>query len=763
MNATTTTSRRGAPARRARSLLLVAALGLAAGLVPGTERLAHAQVAAAIGRPLPAADLPAGTVLVRVVDGDFSKTPSATEVTLLVDGVARTATTDGEGRATFSGVAAGASLQAKLVGPAGEVVSQVFPAPSSGGVRLMLTTKPLAEAGAAGAAAAEPTDGSQHPGAGPAAAGGMPEPRQMSGQPRPEMADPPGSLTVRLTYDDFGDATPPAQQPVALVGYGADGKVTLQRLTSDAAGRVVATGLDVSGGTAYYALAKLARGPSFDRVMSVPILMGGETGVRVILSGDKRTSSEPGVDDYARLDNQVPGTPVGRVAVGLISKNNDQGGTMTLVDAETGQALGTQPIGPTQIGRVEIRGQFGTAAANPDVPAGTLEVLAGGGTGGSRQAVDGVLLAVMAEEPAEGAPPPPTATTDSAGRARFALAPGRYRVLASLSGTDVKSEPFTVGAEGLRLALGFIWREGATPRVAAFDGIDGNTQLVVYAEAKLGGQVYRSLPFQPVPDRGSSATVLAYPRVTFQFGLSGSAEDKYLGFQGRFTLANLSWIPYRHGPDGLLIKLPRGFVGAVVADKDQQLVTADKAEGFRIRRPLAPGGASFDGAFSLRIEGGVTRWDWDLPWGAEDSQLAIQQTPGLIVDVPAGVRSTTERNGLGMAFYVVRNLDIGPGQRMAMKVRGLPVPPAWKIWLPRLAGLLVLGLLTGGLIIAVRARRSDGPPAAEQAKVDARVAALLEELIGIDSAAAPDAERRGRVVAELERLWPASSRGRAAA
>src|SRR5207248_10476376 len=52
---------------QASGLLLIALLLLAA--AP-----AHAQIAAAIGKPLPAPDLPAGTVSVRIVAGDRKST-----------------------------------------------------------------------------------------------------------------------------------------------------------------------------------------------------------------------------------------------------------------------------------------------------------------------------------------------------------------------------------------------------------------------------------------------------------------------------------------------------------------------------------------------------------------------------------------------------------------------------------------------------------------------------------------------------------------
>src|SRR5262249_33877945 len=155
-----------------------------------------------------------------------------------------------------------------------EITSESFPVPSDQGARLMLSTKPF-EPGGGGA-----------PFAG--GAGGMPEPRQMSGEPRPEPADAPGTYTVRLTYDDFKDAAPPAGIQVALVGYSANDNVDLQLGKTDKDGRYAFTGLDRSGATSYFAMAQLPRGPGVDRMISSPAIPDSHAGIRLVLSAEKR-------------------------------------------------------------------------------------------------------------------------------------------------------------------------------------------------------------------------------------------------------------------------------------------------------------------------------------------------------------------------------------------------------------------------------------------------------------------------------------------
>ena len=153
---------------------------------------AAAQPAAAIGKPLPDPSLRDGVLMVRVVSADRTTPVTGTDVTLKLtapDGqgapVERTARTDTEGRASFADIAMGTLVQARIVGvDDAQVTSSQFPMPQSGGVRVMLSTKPTA---------------ADAPMAGPGGAGGPPmSPRAMSGQPRPEANDPRDTVTVRL-------------------------------------------------------------------------------------------------------------------------------------------------------------------------------------------------------------------------------------------------------------------------------------------------------------------------------------------------------------------------------------------------------------------------------------------------------------------------------------------------------------------------------------------------------------------------------------
>jgi hypothetical protein len=90
------------------------------------------------GIPRPVSDLPNGTVSVRLIRGSFSNNITDFPVELFVAGHPRSAKTDDAGRAEFSGLPAGATLKAVAVVDGERLESQEFPAPSEGGIRLML-------------------------------------------------------------------------------------------------------------------------------------------------------------------------------------------------------------------------------------------------------------------------------------------------------------------------------------------------------------------------------------------------------------------------------------------------------------------------------------------------------------------------------------------------------------------------------------------------------------------------------------------------
>jgi hypothetical protein len=294
---------------------------------------AAAQIAAALGRPLPVASDPNGTVAVRVVHGDPGKPAVGIDVTLEIGGTPRVARTDASGRATFTGLTAGAAAQVKIAGSDGELASQPFTVPPSGGVRLIMSTTGKFGGASADSGAAAASDG---PGMG---GGKQPTLRERSGGVISNAGAPADSLTIRLSYDDPADAAPPKDQPVYLVSYSSDDKIAVTRQASDAEGRITFSGLDVSGATAYFAMTLLPRGASVERLLSGPLLPPGGAGLAMVLSAEKRDSAAPPVDDLVtvqRLTTTMP--PAGQVVIELQGAPEERG-AVVLRDASNGAEL----------------------------------------------------------------------------------------------------------------------------------------------------------------------------------------------------------------------------------------------------------------------------------------------------------------------------------------------------------------------------------------------------------------------------------------
>jgi hypothetical protein len=693
---------------------------------------AAAQVAGALGKPLPSPDLAVGTVSVRVVAGSAASPVVGTDVTLVVNDTSRVARTDSAGRATFPGLPVGATVVAKVVNEdKEEKTSEPFAIPDSGGMRVMLTTKPWQ----AGAGAAPFAGG----------AGGMPNPRQMSGEARPEQADPPGTLTVRVTYDDFKDS--PEGVPVVLIGYAADDTISYQVLKTDKAGRAQFTGLDRSSGTSYFAMTQLPRNGAIDRLTSLPLVLESQVGIRVILSSEKRDSKAPPIDDLTKADAQAP-TEAGKVRV-VLEGVADLTSRVTLIDAETKKVLGdTKPqSAPPDPSRVQGGAQF---QPDPKLPVGTLDIQVSGGPGQAEEPLKDIEVRVLPASSSD-AKAGFASVTGADGTVRMALKVTEpQRAAFTINGRSLGSQPFDISKTGGKLMIRANWAESGRPQ-ALFDlGDVGSTSgRVVYAECAFMTQRYRSMPFQVLEGTGSKISVFAYPRVMFRFQLHSFVEDQLLAAQGRFEVTNYSWSPYRAGPDGLLVPMPHGFKGGVVFDPDQNEVAVAAGEGFRIIRPIPPGGRAFHGGFSLPVDDGKVAWAFDLPMGSYESELDIRQTPGLKVHTPPSVKGEVRTVPQG-TFFVIDPITIPPRQSMVMSIEGLPSPPAWRAWISRIVGVLVVAVMLAGVAFALFGKRPAAVAAAAQR--EARRQRLLDELVQLErNGGSP--KRREQLVRELEELW----------
>jgi hypothetical protein len=90
------------------------------------------------GIPRPVTDLPEGHVSVRLIRGQLSNNIPGHPVEMQAGSKVITVKTDENGRADFSGIAAGTSVKAVAVVDGERLESEEFPWPAQGGIRLML-------------------------------------------------------------------------------------------------------------------------------------------------------------------------------------------------------------------------------------------------------------------------------------------------------------------------------------------------------------------------------------------------------------------------------------------------------------------------------------------------------------------------------------------------------------------------------------------------------------------------------------------------
>lgn len=713
---------------------------------------ALAQMSAeALGKPLQVADLDRGTVTVRVIQGSLDKPGVGVDVELAATqgNATRSARTDAQGRATFVGLEPGSSFVARIAADDGQVTSDPFTVPDQGGVRLMLSPVPF-EGAPAGAGAAS---------------GQMPSPRARSGVPIAGQMQA-GALSVAVVRDAMDK--PVAGATVKLVGYDANGGTSYLTQQADDGGRVVFENL--RSDVAYYAMALVEENGAYNRLRSVAVLLPQGEGSRLILSTD---GSGEAVDDLGRMVEPQPTKPppAGEVVVRL------RGGIEAVREVELLEVGATDVVAkaPVTEPRAEagaIEGGFGDVIAGPDQPAGSLAVVAARTIVGQPVPLPNIPLEVRpvareGEEPAA----PITSTSGGQGLAAIEnLVPGQDYVLSAVvEGQRFESKPFTMPSEGgLKMGLIVEWDISA-PREARFSGVPVAVDKAYVAQIRDSGKIYRSAPFQLAPDRGAAVGIFVFPKLLLSFHLGAFIDDEFMGFQGQLTLQNSSYEPYDPGPGGLVIPMPKRFVGAQVGEEDQETVKVHE-RGFVRRGVLPPGGTTFTAGFSLPVEDGKVDFDMPLPLGAYDSNLNIMYTPGMQVQAPTRQAPTLrERNG--RRFYQIGDITILPERRMVMSITGLPEHPAWHTWARYAFGLIGLGLLGWAMVtvLSPARRRQAAAEARARADLENRREALLAELVTLERehdggqvAGATYEKRKKKLRRQLEEIY-AKLRGEAEA
>jgi hypothetical protein len=335
-------------------------------------------------------------------------------------------------------------------------------------------------------------------------------------------------------------------------------------------------------------------------------------------------------------------------------------------------------------------------------------------------------------------------------------------VQVTIAGQVERSDAVTLPAKGgAQLTMGFEWDDFAHT-TALIDVPDGPT-ATYYAETrqhlgKNGAKTFRSEPFQPTPDHGTLVSIVVYPRAFLSFRLNATAEDDYLAIGGEMSVRNYSWSPLVGGPDGLEIPLPAGFTGAGVME-DQEV--AKDEQGFRVLHPIPPFGMTFRMGFSLPIHDQQVEWDEAIPIGLYDAYIQVRKwPPDVRVTPPTGMQAmrTGEGDDHGRKYFVMDGMVLmplseGPAPlHLQFTIDNLPSPATWKVWAPKVVGLLVIAMVLVAASIAIGAAVRAGKSRATQAAGRrARIEALYEQLVAIEQTGAGEA-RREEIMGELEEL-----------
>jgi hypothetical protein len=289
---------------------------------------------------------------------------------------------------------------------------------------------------------------------------------------------------------------------------------------------------------------------------------------------------------------------------------------------------------------------------------------------------------------------------------------------------------------------------GAGNKVARSSGVPGGPDKMYIAEATSGGRVYRSPPFQLTGQRGVHAGLFVWKTLLFGFHAGAQMDDDKLWFEAQIALLNETGTPYKPDGDGLVIPLPRGFVGASVGEQAGPAVKVDPDRGFVVTSAVPPGQRQFVGQFALKTEDGRAELDMPMPFGAFQSQMFIEHVPGMRLDVesPANTKQEPRSTG-GRSFLMLSNINVRPGQSLRFTLTGLPQPPKWWNRSRIAAGAVVLGLLAIGVVGTFR--RGAAARAVEAAGAGGRAEQLVLERDRLyDSLAHLERQRLAGAVAE---------------
>lgn len=669
------------------------------------------------------ANLELGTIKVTVIAGSAEKPLEAVDVTVEGPGK-RVVRTDAAGEATFSGMSSAEYTVSALA--AGKALRSVpFSIPKSGGVSVTLSTVPI------------PTD-----------RGGRPSTRMMSGRARPEQNDPSGTLTVRavqgeLKQSQFGGlvADIPEGAVIHLLGMHADGTMELQTKEVKTAeeGRVVFDRLKRDNSVAYYAMTVFERPGGSDRLMTQALQLPPQVGSRMMFAGLPGDSANKGIDDlvaFAGVGEVMPGP--GEVSVRIFAENSQanllaNSFSVELIqigsDADPRKAPAAL-AGPTA---AIVIGRSGPMQALPGTEPGQVSFFAVRPS--TKEPLSDIEILLERADGAESLTPVPVQRTDSDGHIYFKdLEAGvSYIPIATAFGKEVRGEQFTVlGDKAQTIAFAFEWPE-QNVREARFTGVDSGPDKVYIAKVFVEGRVFYSFPFQMTKETGASAGIYMYPEVLFTMHGGAELDDNRLWFQMQLSVANPGVAPLKPNGKGFMIPLPKGFVGASVADEMASRIGVESDKGFLWRGALPPGQTDFIGTFALPVDEGRASFDMALPNGLRSGRMVVEDMPGMELRTPAGAKVVKKNQPNGRAFLEMPDINIAPQQRLVFAINGLPQPSPWAKRARIGVGIIAVLLVLWALFVILLGRRTPFSTDPVLVALEADREKLLQQLVKLET------------------------------
>ncbi len=678
--------------------------------------------------------LESGSIKVSVIAGSAEKPLAAVDVTVNGPGT-RVIRTDANGEAIFAGMRS-AEYTVSAMADGKPLRSEPFTIPESGGVSVVLSTVAIQED-----------------------RGGRPSTRMMSGRARPEQNDRSGMLTVRavqgeLKQSQFGGlvADIPDGALIHLVGVRADGSMELQTkvVKTEDEGRVVFDKLKRDNSVAYYAMTIFEREGGSDRMMTQALQLPPQVGSRMMFAGLVKDSAAKGIDDLVAFasDGEVMPGP-GEVSVRIFAESSLASLLANSFSVELIQiGSDAKPLrapaaaaGPTA---ATIIGRSGPMEALPGTEPGQVSFFT------VRPSTKLALsdIEIMLERVDGGESPPKVdggesppivpsllQRTDSDGHIFFReLEAGlSYVPVATAYGKEVRGEKFTVlGDKAQTIAFAFEWPE-QNVREARFGSVSSGPDKVYIAKVFVEGRVFYSLPFQLTKETGASAAIYMYPKVLFTMHGGAELDDNRLWFQIQLSIANPGVAPLKAPGKGFLIPLPKGFIGASVADEMASRIGVESDKGFIWRGALPPGQRDFIATFALPVEDGRASFDMALPHGLRSGRMVVEDMPGMELRTPAGAKVVKKNQPNGRAFLEMPDMNIAPQQRLVFAIHGLPQPSIWAKRARWAVGAVAILLVLWALFVVLMGRRTFLPEDPVLVVLEADRERLLQQLVKLET------------------------------